>query len=1079
MWRALEPVHAVAYFAPESQAACEELGTRGLLDELLRAAGRAAGRGPAELVTALFYNFHPGLVARAVPDVWSVAPPERFLAVRLEAVDAALRRLLGADVLGRPRWPRPPRSPARPRWPRRPPGGRWPRPTPRWTGPIRRTSCSGTPRRCCASTAATGTSPRCSPPASIPSRRWCSSPPTTPWTPTGCAPAAAGREEEWAAAVARLAERGLLDADGALTAAGRALRAAVEERTDELADALGGGRRRARSAAGRAGGAARAGDRGRRRVPARQPDGPAAAGDAVTGPRCAGQTGAATVAPRARACQDGGRVPSRSPPGGPDRRAVPRHGRRGRPRRPEGPLRGSRRTARAPAAGGRGMPPPPPGSWSSTSPRRRSRPRCWSARSRCRSSSTCGPSGAARASSSRRCWSASRRPVRARGSWPRSTSTRTRGSRRRSACSRSRWWSPSSAASRCSVQRRAARAAGPPDHRLDDRALRDRMPGIARRRGRGRRRRRVPVEEEPEDPRFTAAEDALERGDYAAPRRPTRRSSPPSRRTSRPPRHCRRSGSSPAPRTPTRRRSRAPTPRPTTSTPSSRAADAEVAVDRVDAAFARLVAAVARTGGDDRDRVREHLVGLFELFPADDPRVATARRALARALFCPGVVSGREERAAVGVGYRGRSCPTSARPLAVVPVPVSVVAAGGTVSRHCSCSPAWPSPSRCTCVPARGWSPCCPRRTCTSCTSTSTPSGRRPSRSTQGGDIYDTPAKLRNLNPPLLAVLLAPFALLDALPAYRLFVVLTLIMVVGAVLVVARELRLTARVTAAVVLVVLASSPLHGTLLLGQIYGLLLVGLVAGWVAERRGHPLLAAACYGVTVALKPSLAPLLLLPLALRRWRPAAAGFGARPRRRCSACWSPARRAGCSGCGSASASRCPTPRTTPRCRAWPCGSGCRPRSGRCSAWPCWPARWPCCAGGAAQVDPAGTAPWAVLAAGLLMSPIAWHNYLMLLWPGVLLLLARGAETRRTPTGPAGPRCCSPWRWCRCRGTRCGRPGSGGRSPAGSVLRRAAGLLVGAALVARRARPGRPGRPAGWPRASPPPMRRRRRRPSR
>jgi putative thioredoxin len=63
------------------------------------------------------------------------------------------------------------------------------------------------------------------------------------------------------------------------------------------------------------------------------------------------------------------------------------------------------------------------------------------------------------------------------------------------------------------------------------------------------------------------------------------------------------------------------------------ASDAEVAVDRVDAAFARLVAVVARTGGDDRDRARQHLVGLFELFPVDDPRVATARRALARALF--------------------------------------------------------------------------------------------------------------------------------------------------------------------------------------------------------------------------------------------------------------------------------------------------------------------------------------------------------------------------------------------------------------------------------------------------------------
>jgi alpha-1,2-mannosyltransferase len=44
------------------------------------------------------------------------------------------------------------------------------------------------------------------------------------------------------------------------------------------------------------------------------------------------------------------------------------------------------------------------------------------------------------------------------------------------------------------------------------------------------------------------------------------------------------------------------------------------------------------------------------------------------------------------------------------------------------------------------------------------------------------------------------------------------------------------------------------------------------------------------------------------------------------------------------------------------------------------------------RVDPAGTAPWAVLAAGLLLSPIAWHNYAMLLWPGVLLLLAGDSQ---------------------------------------------------------------------------------------
>ena len=53
----------------------------------------------------------------------------------------------------------------------------------------------------------------------------------------------------------------------------------------------------------------------------------------------------------------------------------------------------------------------------------------------------------------------------------------------------------------------------------------------------------------------------------------------------------------------------------------------------VEAAFARLVATAGRTVGDERDRVRAHLISLFELFPTDDPRVTAARRALARVLF--------------------------------------------------------------------------------------------------------------------------------------------------------------------------------------------------------------------------------------------------------------------------------------------------------------------------------------------------------------------------------------------------------------------------------------------------------------
>jgi hypothetical protein len=42
-------------------------------------------------------------------------------------------------------------------------------------------------------------------------------------------------DEEWQAAVERLAERGLVTGDGAFTEAGRTLRDGIEARTDELA----------------------------------------------------------------------------------------------------------------------------------------------------------------------------------------------------------------------------------------------------------------------------------------------------------------------------------------------------------------------------------------------------------------------------------------------------------------------------------------------------------------------------------------------------------------------------------------------------------------------------------------------------------------------------------------------------------------------------------------------------------------------------------------------------------------------------------------------------------------------------
>ncbi|TDD77655.1 tetratricopeptide repeat protein [Actinomadura darangshiensis] len=63
------------------------------------------------------------------------------------------------------------------------------------------------------------------------------------------------------------------------------------------------------------------------------------------------------------------------------------------------------------------------------------------------------------------------------------------------------------------------------------------------------------------------------------------------------------------------------------------ASDVEMVTGRIDDAFDRLLGAVRRSAGDDRDAVRKHLLSLFELLPPDDPRVAKARRGLQSALF--------------------------------------------------------------------------------------------------------------------------------------------------------------------------------------------------------------------------------------------------------------------------------------------------------------------------------------------------------------------------------------------------------------------------------------------------------------
>jgi thioredoxin len=64
-----------------------------------------------------------------------------------------------------------------------------------------------------------------------------------------------------------------------------------------------------------------------------------------------------------------------------------------------------------------------------------------------------------------------------------------------------------------------------------------------------------------------------------------------------------------------------------------RQADVELISGRVEDAFDRLVQAIRRTAGDDREQARVHLLELFEVLPGDDPRVVKGRRALSSALF--------------------------------------------------------------------------------------------------------------------------------------------------------------------------------------------------------------------------------------------------------------------------------------------------------------------------------------------------------------------------------------------------------------------------------------------------------------
>lgn len=234
MHRTLEVYHGLVYFAPEPAARYEALGLTGRSGYF---ASRAAAMGAvdAEVVIATFFNFNPELVRHALDGAWERVSPEQVLDARHAGADEMLRRTVGEEVhsdemveaaeiarraatglepAGRPLFAAHARLP----WPDEPHMVLWHAQTLirefRGDGHIACLVEAGVDSGCAALVqhAATG---EITADALRTSRAW--------------------SQEDWDATVTRLVERGWVHPDGSATEEGARVRAAIEDRTDELA----------------------------------------------------------------------------------------------------------------------------------------------------------------------------------------------------------------------------------------------------------------------------------------------------------------------------------------------------------------------------------------------------------------------------------------------------------------------------------------------------------------------------------------------------------------------------------------------------------------------------------------------------------------------------------------------------------------------------------------------------------------------------------------------------------------------------------------------------------------------------
>ncbi len=226
-----EPVHGVTYFAPEARAAMDGLGYRGYWMGYFAARSAPLGMVAPEVVTAIFYNFAPERVAKALPAAWQIAGPEAALQARQESAVAALRRyglsadenvtvaaeLAGKAVRQAPLDGRPlfAANRALP-WPDDPLAALWHAATllreQRGDAHVAVLTAAGVSgRECNVLQAASGGVPR-----------------------DYIARTRDYDDEAWARHEQQMAERGLLNDDGSITAAGQELKDTIESTTDAL-----------------------------------------------------------------------------------------------------------------------------------------------------------------------------------------------------------------------------------------------------------------------------------------------------------------------------------------------------------------------------------------------------------------------------------------------------------------------------------------------------------------------------------------------------------------------------------------------------------------------------------------------------------------------------------------------------------------------------------------------------------------------------------------------------------------------------------------------------------------------------